>query len=577
MSTLENNESLIKFNDSEIIEADEISVLRRQVNLLTSESENFKQQNHLLQGKLSASVTLQNELQENVESLEESLKKKTESVDQKIRLIETKHGVKAKELMDRITELESDLLMKTDKINCLEAKLNEANNKLLLTTDSVSIINASRVDEPDSDDKVKELLQLLADEKDKSFKLEQALGELEQRMFEMREVYNATKEELKEKSSVLEATRDELAECRSELMLSKATPFDQQSKGNSLFAEVEDRRKKSLDTITKLKESLLEAKKALSVKEGEIKALKAEKAALLTTIQDDRDDQIQHNANLIEKYKDRISELEVKLKDQQKKLWQLEKQKQPVGDEFVYFDNELSAKRKEIEELSSQLEGKSIKALIEEEIKCKTNEQLRYWRRKAVTKEAQVEAIKCRLETNSSVINHELLRLIQQTGRPDNNLCEEEVNSSVNVKVVDCTLNNTARVIEIPKLLGKIKPAKSVDESLVFFEKPKPLDSDLIGFVEPASGNVEEIEKPNDSISLSEKNHAEKKGILKSTKDAWKTTFTSACDVSMGKENKSLRFSDDTVDPEPKKLTKQISNTPKYRIIHASSKSKNAK
>ncbi|CAG5109136.1 Protein of unknown function [Cotesia congregata] len=550
MSTLGNNESLIKFNDSEIIDADEISVLRRQVNLLTSENESYKQQNHLLQGKLSASATVQNELLENVESLEESLKKKTESVEQKIRLIETKHGVKAKELMDRITELESDLLMKTDKINCLEAKLNEANDKLLLAADSVSVINASRVDEPDSDDRVKELLQLLADEKDKSFKLEQALGELEQRMSEMREVYNATKEELKEKSNVLEATRDELAECRSELMLSKATPSDQQSK---------------------------EAKKALSVKEGEIKALKAEKAALLTTIQDDRDDQIQHNANLIEKYKDRISELEVKLKDQQKKLWQLEKQKQPVGDEFVYFDNELSAKRKEIEELSSQLEGKSIKALIEEEIKCKTNEQLRYWRRKAVTKEAQVEAIKCRLETDSSVINHELLRLIQQTGRPDNNLCEEEANSSVNVKVVDCTLNNTARVIEIPKLLGKIKPAKSVDESLVIFEKPKPLDSDLMDFVEPASGNVEEIEKPNDSVSLSEKNHVEKKGILKSTKDVWKTTFSSACDVSMGKENKSLRFSDDTADPEPKKLTKQISNTPKYRIIHASSKSKNAK
>lgn len=91
MSTLENNESLIKFNDSEIIEADEISVLRRQVNQLTSENESYKQQNHLLQGKLSASATVQNELIENVESLEESLKKNTESVEQKIRLIETKY------------------------------------------------------------------------------------------------------------------------------------------------------------------------------------------------------------------------------------------------------------------------------------------------------------------------------------------------------------------------------------------------------------------------------------------------------------------------------------------------------
>lgn len=47
----------------------------------------------------------------------------------------------------------------------------------------------------------------------------------------------------------------------------------------------------------------------------------------------------------------------------------------------------LSAKKKEIEELSAKLENKSIQTLIEEEIKCQTNQQLRYWRRKATTKE----------------------------------------------------------------------------------------------------------------------------------------------------------------------------------------------
>lgn len=44
----------------------------------------------------------------------------------------------------------------------------------------------------------------------------------------------------------------------------------------------------------------------------------------------------------------------------------------------------LNAKRKNIEELEKQLEHESIQALVEEEIKHKTNRQLRYWRSKAM-------------------------------------------------------------------------------------------------------------------------------------------------------------------------------------------------
>ncbi|XP_008554314.1 putative leucine-rich repeat-containing protein DDB_G0290503 isoform X1 [Microplitis demolitor] len=583
----ENDNNLIKFNDSDVIDSDEISILRRQINQLTTENDNYKQEIHLLQGKLSASVTMQNELLENIDSLEESLKKNNESVDLKIRQVETKHGIKIKELMDRINELENELSFQTDKINDVQGKLNEANDKLLLAANSTINSTFTKVDDQDSDDKVKELVQLLADEESKSFKLENALKELEQDMFEMREAYNTTKEQLKEKSSVLEETRDELAECRSELMSLRATPSDQQSKGNSLFAEVEDRRKKSLDTITKLKQSFFDAKKALNIKEAEIKALKAEKAALLTTIEDDKDDTIQQNANLIEKYKDRISELEVKLKDQQKKFWLLEKQKSPVGDEFKYFENMLSAKKKEIEELSAKLENKSIQTLIEEEIKCQTNQQLRYWRRKATTKEAQLEAIKCRLETDSSGMNNELLKLIKQTGKPDNCLYNEETNSSITVKVADSTLDNTQRLIEIPKLHKEMNAEKKVERFSIMIDKPKPLDSDLIDFTESAIKNTDKVNEIENSICiLSEKNHAEKRGILKSTKEVWTTVSSSsllsqsastALSKNNGKENKSIRFSEDTVDPMPKKLTKQINITPKYPIIYAPSKSKTEK
>lgn len=102
----------------------------------------------------------------------------------------SRHGIKIKELMDRINELENELSFQTDKINDVQGKLNEANDKLLLAANSTINSTFTKVDDQDSDDKVKELVQLLADEESKSFKLENALKELEQDMFEMREAYN---------------------------------------------------------------------------------------------------------------------------------------------------------------------------------------------------------------------------------------------------------------------------------------------------------------------------------------------------------------------------------------------------
>lgn len=56
---------------------------------------------------------------------------------------------------------------------------------------------------------------------------------------------------------------------------------------------------------------------------------------------------------------------------------------------FSYFQAVLDAKRIEIEELEGKLENKSLQSLMQEEMKLKTNRQMRYWRNKAMSYEVR--------------------------------------------------------------------------------------------------------------------------------------------------------------------------------------------
>lgn len=89
--------------------------------------------------------------------------------------------------------------------------------------------------------------------------------------------------------------------------------------GNSIFAEVEDRRQMLLDKMNVLQDKYKETKQALNKKTNEIKALRAEKAAMVRKWETDAIDALQENADLLDKYKSRIFELENKLKAEMKR------------------------------------------------------------------------------------------------------------------------------------------------------------------------------------------------------------------------------------------------------------------
>lgn len=89
--------------------------------------------------------------------------------------------------------------------------------------------------------------------------------------------------------------------------------------GNSLFAEVEDERKKLLDNLKSLHNKYQETKQEINAKSIEIKMLKAENNAMIKKWENSEIDTLQEKANLLEMYKSRVFNLETKLKTEMKK------------------------------------------------------------------------------------------------------------------------------------------------------------------------------------------------------------------------------------------------------------------
>lgn len=82
--------------------------------------------------------------------------------------------------------------------------------------------------------------------------------------------------------------------------------------GNSLFAEVEDRRQLAVNKVTILKKKYDELKQAYDIKAEEVRTLKTEKASILRKWNECVNIFSEDN-ELINKYKNRIRDLEKKL------------------------------------------------------------------------------------------------------------------------------------------------------------------------------------------------------------------------------------------------------------------------
>ncbi|KZC05431.1 Nuclear pore complex protein Nup98-Nup96 [Dufourea novaeangliae] len=130
-----------------------------------------------------------------------------------------------------------------------------------------------------------------------------------------------------------------------------------------------------------LRDKYTEVKRICKAQVAEIKTLRTERIAVLSKWENDTDHALAENNELIQKYKNRISDLERKLKSEIKKNDET-KQLNFKDASFGYFQSLLDTKKKETDELRIKVEDLSTRLLVQEETKMNITKQLQYSRHK---------------------------------------------------------------------------------------------------------------------------------------------------------------------------------------------------
>ncbi|XP_011303887.1 protein Spindly [Fopius arisanus] len=588
---------------------------------LMKDNEKYRQENHSLQCKLEISSTMQQEMHELQEVLENAANELQKLTDKQIHDLQEKHMKQKNDLLSRLSEMETKNSLQSEEIEKLQREIQELNKTLQsIQNETPVMVEEDFALQEEMANLVSQLLQ-----KDHNIQLMgKSLEDFTNENSQLKEILKETKQNLHEKKEQLENTRHELMGLKRELAETKQKPPSEESKGNSLFAEVEDRRKKMLDQMLVLRKSYHEAKRVVAIKDAEIRSLKIDKSALMRKWEDDKVDSHYRDTKLMEKYKERIAELEQKLQTEKNKSNQLENQINPTDQNFSFFQSMLGTKKNKIDELESKLENVSIQAVLEEEMKHKLSRQLRYWRCKAIASDAQLEAIKSRLEIDPQFNTTDVLKILQQTVEKELDL-ENTLDPPIPPpKVIEESVITLEQLMKVPNCSAKVSPSTYDNSSLnsssedfgnsLCFDGSSVKRESIMFNVREVGSSFKEIQKdPMSSIMKTERKcedyckeeieelEVDKKMQQEATKIiprspkcyesnkenetdrthngntlklksafAHGTANLLASTNEPKREKKTLKFADDTVDPPPRTLKREV--TPKYPIVFVSNK-----
>ncbi|KAK1124573.1 hypothetical protein K0M31_020475 [Melipona bicolor] len=376
----------------------------RSYNLLKVEHEKCKQEIYDLKRKLELNEAMLRDVNEANESLERLLNQRISENEQLTCQVKEKHRTLVKEYENTISNLETKSAQQTREIEELRQRatdqcatdqcvtVNRQSGNISFDTDDISLKN--RIDE---------LLSIQQEERKKYERAEQSIAELKSRCEHYERYIQGIKNQLDEKDQTLEEIRAELALKRSEVESLRTDPTRESCKGNSIFAEVEDRRQNVVNKMNALREKYVELKHTCKSQITEIKSLRTERAAILGKLENDAHYTLTENEELIQKYKSRISNLENKLKSEIKRNSEFDSKQSNCSDaSFRYFESLLDSKRKETVELRTTVEDLHTKLLLQEETKANITKQLHYWRYKASSLEDQIHAVEAKLKSSAA-------------------------------------------------------------------------------------------------------------------------------------------------------------------------------
>ncbi|KAK9503167.1 hypothetical protein O3M35_011794 [Rhynocoris fuscipes] len=283
--------------------------------------EELRQRIHELERELSLTKSLKDVMQCDIETLQAQLSRNDESFMEYKGKIATELSSKRTEEINLLrNELDEQKETSEKIIADLMQKINELENKssvIIPSKDDDEFLRSKLIKLEEENEslsfEINEIKLLLQDKEDEKTYLNTKLKNLEEKYEETNEMLDSTKEALNQTSEALRELQEEKALLSSELAMLKAGPVDEQRRGNSLFAEVEDSRQHLKKNNATLKAKLNEFKVILSAKQSENDLLMNENDRLRQKIREMdscfiKPEQLQQ---LLEARQQRIKELEL--------------------------------------------------------------------------------------------------------------------------------------------------------------------------------------------------------------------------------------------------------------------------
>ncbi|XP_073993111.1 uncharacterized protein [Rhodnius prolixus] len=281
-------------------------------------NEELCQEVYELKRALDRSELISRNLQQDIETLQNHLSDSETKFEEYKKRVEGELTNKWSEKVNLLrTELDDERENAAAVISELTKKISELENRdVTILDDSINGNNKDQLHKIQDEyemliHQLDEMNLLLQSSEQEKIQLSTKIKTLEEEHQETLQILEIKKEALTQTTEALKDIQEEKAILANELATLKAGPLDDQRRGNSLFAEVEDNRQKLLKNIALLKNKLRESKVLLSNKTSEISQLQNEIDLLHRRIQDANRVIQPGQIKLVEGFKERINDLEL--------------------------------------------------------------------------------------------------------------------------------------------------------------------------------------------------------------------------------------------------------------------------
>jgi chromosome segregation ATPase len=281
--------------------------------------------------------------------------------------------------------------------------------------------------------------------------LQETSKRLEEELESYKETLECKRKELEEANDLIQSLRDDYFCVQSELDTIKSKPLDDQSQGNSLFAEVNDRRLQLQQNMNIMKTKYLEMKHERVALLQQVTTLRNENISLIARCEAEIDGKKRDEDMIIDTYKSQFQTLNELIESYKKQLNEKSSAESASIPAMKFFDNMLAIKNAEIEGFRQKLATKTVNCTSLSYDLAEANREVRKY-------------------------NLEIMRLKNEISELNGKMQEMEI---ANAREKSLTEEVKAPVEEVKVLKSIVKSSKTEDTNVV---------------------DLEETDKENDSI-----------------------------------------------------------------------------